>query len=837
MDLSGGSSLLERMRDLKLSFLNEADSRKLNDVVRQCVADIRELAYDAEDVIETFALKVASKKKRGFIKRSACFMKEGWVRHETKSEIERITARIIELTRRLQTYGIRRLRDGGSSSSSTERREAMRPYPHIIDQVVGLDDFFKNMVSIVVDVTNGSKVVSICGMGGLGKTTLAMKIYRHCQVIRHFDSLAWVNVSLFQKREIWEDILTGLTSNNERGSKRSDEDLAAKLFSHLEKNKCLVILDDIWSIDAWDLLKPGFPTTRESRSKFLLTSRNKQIFSHADPSRGLLYELQCLSDEKSWELFRIIAFPEKDSTENIVDVEMEKLGKEMVHRCAGLPLAIIVLGGILDYEIDAERLIQLWVAEGFVSSDEVEGKMMEDVAEGWLVELVERCMVQVGKRHPIGKIKTCRMHDLMRDLCLSMARKDNFACITGDPSFPPARRIAAHQSIAYRCIKSPRLRSMLFFCNPTDKEGICLHHWRSLLPPARRIAAHQSIASRCIKSPRLRSMLFFCNPTDKVDYDCNSLLRVYLCCKDEGSWTSLLNNSKLLRVLEFQVSYSGRNAFELHDAIGNLIHLRFLNLRGFCRYHARTPPSLGNLKLRHLYLPDERQINNTTKLRLDTLRNLQTLVSFMKWNCFATDLSNLTNLRKLAMCGGFDIEDFKECSDKNLPIITSKHLQFLSMTGEKIHLKLVAHLLSSCVNLCELVLIGWMDKLPEYHHFPSNITVIRLETSRLKEDPMPTLEKLRNLRILELKHFAFLGKKMVCSAQYFPKLESLKLSWLFALEEWKVKTPVVPWHKLLWFPLHVPKHAIIVWIAILDRLSTRDRLLRMNSVVDPSCLN
>ncbi|KAE8682104.1 hypothetical protein F3Y22_tig00111274pilonHSYRG00013 [Hibiscus syriacus] len=570
--------------------------------------------------------------------------------------------------------------DERGSSSSNERQEARRPYHCIIDGVVGLDDDIKNIVSLVVDETSFQG--RVCGMGGLGKTTLAKKIYWHNRVIRHFDSLAWVYVSQqFQKRAVWEDILTSLTSINERGSKDSDEELARKLFSYLKNKKCLVFLDDIWVTEAWDLLKPGFPTARDSRSKFLLTSRNKQIVSHAD-RRGLLYELQCLNDEKNWELFREARGRHFGYTRNSVhewEMVFENV-KSYLHRGKGLHVEDVLalsyddLPSYLrpcllylsifpeDDEIEAERLIQLWVAEGFVSSEEIEGKMMEDVAEGWLVELVERCMVQVGERDPIGKIKTCRMHDLTRDLCLSWRGR---IILPASLAIPPFLQLAE-----------------LLHINPLPLGAF-----------------------------------------NKADSDCNSLLRVYLCHEDEGSWTSSLNNSKLLRVLEFQVSDSDRDPFK-YDAIG----------WGADIY---VPDVIWKLEqLRYLYLPDARQINKT-KFRLDTLRNLQTLVSFMKWNCFARDISKLTTLRKLEKCGGFDIEDFEEYLDKNLPIITSKHLRFLSMTGERIHLKLVAHLISSCVNLCELVLIGWMDKLPEYHHFPSNITVIRLDSSRLKEDPMP----------------------------------------------------------------------------------------------------
>ncbi|TYG82192.1 hypothetical protein ES288_D01G067600v1 [Gossypium darwinii] len=223
--LLGGKDQVESsLGELKLmrSFLKEADSRKVYN---------RELAYDAEDVIETFAPKVTLKKKGGIsnaIKRSACFLKEGRVLHETKSKIEKITARIKELTRELRTYNLRRLGERGDSSS----------------------------------------------LGGI---------------------LEW--------QMVFENVKT-----------------------YLKRGKGLCI---------------------EDVSCFLYLS----------------------------------IFPE-------------------------------------DYEIPR--------GEGNG------GEMMEDVAEGCLVELVERCMVQVGERGPTLKIKTYRMHDLMRGLCLSVAKKENFVCIIDD---------------------------------------------------------------------------------------------------------------------------------------------------------------------------------------------------------------------------------------------------------------------------------------------------------------------------------------------------------------------------------------------------------------------
>ncbi|MFQ6635461.1 hypothetical protein Gotur_010937 [Gossypium turneri] len=172
-------------------------------------------------------------------------------------------------------------------------------------------------------------------------------------------------------------------------------------------------------------------------------------------------------------------------------------------------------------------------------------------------------------------------------------------------------------------------------------------------------------------------------------------------------------------------------------------------------------------QLRHLYLPEE--CNPKTKLKLGTLRNLQTLVNFNTKNCYVKDFMNMTNLRELEIRWPFNIEGFNtEELDKNPPIIQSEYLHSLSIINNiinderRIDPKHLAHLLLSCKNISKLSLNVEIRRLPEYHYLSSNLAYIKLR------------------------------RKYFCSAQGFPKLESLSLIELNNLEEWKVGEGAMP---------------------------------------------
>ena len=280
--------------------LKDADARQdESDILRQWVAETRDLAYDAEGIIATYNLKVASRKEGGILKRCACILYEGITVHKVGSQIVNIKAKIFILKTSFRDYGIREsiIQGGGSGSLNERQREQRETYSYLEDDVVGFDNDVKKLVEFMLKEEEGNRIASICGMGGLGKTTLAKMVYNHHTVKRHFDCRAWVYVSQqCQRRHVWEEILISLQSKDRRDEikKMSDAELVEELRQVQQKQKCLVILDDIWTIEAWNSLCEAFPK-KNTGSKILLTSRNKDVSLHADP-RGFLLELVALQN-------------------------------------------------------------------------------------------------------------------------------------------------------------------------------------------------------------------------------------------------------------------------------------------------------------------------------------------------------------------------------------------------------------------------------------------------------------------------------------------------------------------------------------------------------------
>ena len=241
---------------------------------------------------------------------------------------------------------------------------------------------------------------------------------------------------------------------------------------------------------------------------------------------------------------------------------------------------------------------------------------------------------------------------------------------------------------------------------------------------------------------------------------------------------------KLVRVLHLE--NFEKHSRKLIKDIGRLIHLRYLSLKD--SDINKVPSSIGNLRcletldlrilqysrvpnvfkymkqLKYLYLPYNYNVHG--KLELGNLCYLQTLVNVQP---NTIQISTSFQLNRLWV----------------LKVRTNRRAQDV--------IQILISLISRCPHVGKLNIFDSIKKkLPEAHQFSQNLVKLTLFKTRLEEDQMATLEKLPNLKILSLLYEAFEGKNMVCSKRGFPLLQSLFLSELFQLEEWRVEEGAMP---------------------------------------------
>ncbi|KAJ3687128.1 hypothetical protein LUZ61_016292 [Rhynchospora tenuis] len=807
------------------AFLKDAEERqKVDHRTSAWVRDVREVAFRIEDVIDTFMADVDDhNNRRGVINALKQVLKNpkklSIVRKLT-SEMDAIEIRLREIEECTERYGIRELREESSSSATQPSRPlkgVMLPDEDDPD-VIGLETDKENIVELLLDPnTPRRRVVSIVGQGGLGKTTLAKKVYNSDKIRRDFEIRVWLSISQQYKFiDVLRMMLEGIRPldgdekdllRDHSSQRRSEVHFVRELNKLLKENRYLIIMDDVWTHDIWEQINEALPDVRNG-SRILITTRFSEVATRADPTCDP-YNLAYLGEKESLQLLLKKAFPFEDPKAYLDG--LSDLPEKFARKCGNLPLALIVVGGRLsrelptynswykilqklswhngdgkdctdilatsyedtpsylkpcfmyfalfpeDYQIKVKRLIRMWVSEGFIC--EKNGTTMEETAEDYLEELVQRSMIQVVKRRYNGSIKYCRIHDLLHDLAIKKAEENNFL------------QIISNQGDKC-CTSSNTVRRAALHCN---REDIMQY-----------------------TGPNLRSLFYFNDEAPNFSSFRN--LKILYGNDDNDKYIKLPSKiSKKMTQLRYFGNFLALGADVAPECWKSITHMRNLQTLHIIGYiESLNANYMWNVKtLRHAILPLGFP-GPPSKADLPNLQTLKTVTVRESWL--------VEGWPKLPSITVLKLEDFPPKYKESFCHFLSEvpHLRSLEIRVDDDVLYERLDMSSfPCYNMQSLRVCGnWNNyeciggvnqyKALDIHMFPIHLLKLTVWKCDFQEDPMPVIEQLKNLRELILVQGHHYQKQLSCSVRGFPRLEYLRLYNLESLWEWKVEKGGMP---------------------------------------------
>ncbi|KAL4600752.1 hypothetical protein ACB092_11G221500 [Castanea dentata] len=639
-DIDGSLKRLKMLLRSATMVLADAEEKQYtNPYVKEWLDDLQGAVYDADDLLDEIAFRcklqaesqTGASEVRNFI---TAFVDS--FDKEIPSKLEEI---LEDLNIIIEQMGILSLKkDTVGVKLSSPPSQTKTSCPETCD-VIGRDMDKKAIFKLwESDVTSSDKicVVPIVGMGGMGKTTLAQFVYNDEKVNKNFDLKAWVCVSEnFDNLEILKAILERI--NGSASNLQCLDSLETKIREILKGKKFFVVLDDVWNENCavWDNFLKVFKCEAQE-VKIIVTTRSEVVASKIS-TISTYYCLNKLSNEDCMEIFVHSAFGNRNPNEF---PHLLEIGKEIVEKCRGLPLAAKTLGGSLrsnfnqndwikiwkshiwdlpdaktnifpalrlsyhyipshlkrcfaycsiflkDYEFEKEELILLWMAEGLLQQpNEARHIEIEEIGEEYFNDLVSRSFFQQS-----SKSKSCfLMHDLINDLAKSICGKFCFRLEESNESneITEGTRHLSYYKAGFYASKE--------FEIPSEAKGL-----RTLL---------------------VKNYL--------------NMLKIDL---------NLFQNFKCLRVL----SLYGACLKELPITVDNLIHLRYLNT---CNTGIKDlPNSLCNLyNLQTLILSSYITKLPANTCKLINLRHLDNSKARMKE--MPPQMGKMKNLRKLYVFG------------------------------------------------------------------------------------------------------------------------------------------------------------------------------------------
>ncbi|KAJ9550089.1 hypothetical protein OSB04_022632 [Centaurea solstitialis] len=465
--------------------LADAEQKQIKERhVELWLQDLQDLAYDIDDVLDDLATEAmrrefnqeayassSTSKVLKFIPTCCVNSTPRNIMYGRKmsSKLDEITAKLHNLVEQKNSLGLQVNVNVERSNRIYKRLEETS----LVDEskVMGREGDKEALLEKLLGkeaCNQDVRVVSIVGLGGIGKTTLARVLYNHEKVKEHFELMAWVCVSEeFDVFNISKVIFQAVAGNNQDFADLNLLHVALK--EKLSKKRFLVVLDDVWNENYMELELLQRPFVEGAPgSKIIVTTRKTAVASMMKSSQS--YNLDVLSEEEALSLFARHALDE-DNFDKYASLKGH--GEGIVKKCGRLPLALITLGTMLwekrddhekweevlnseiwdlpnenqilpalrlsyydlpshlkqlfaycslfpkDYMFDKNKLVLLWMAQGFLKQTNSK-KSKESLGLQYFEELKSRSFFQVVPA-TIFRRSGYIMHDLINDLATSVA--------------------------------------------------------------------------------------------------------------------------------------------------------------------------------------------------------------------------------------------------------------------------------------------------------------------------------------------------------------------------------------------------------------------------------